>query len=213
MFRAELLACNAPPFDIGPDTLFVAYNASAELKCFLTRSWQFPAHVYDPYIAYRAESNLLLPYVPDEKRVKPRRRLSDACRAYGIKGWENIDKEALARDIGNGQWQKCGKEGVLDYCEEDVRNTAELLRRQIRGYGPFPPANMPLVLHWSNYAAKAVAMIEARGIPIDVELWNLVQENKAAVIGELLRQFDPSYGSEDPIYTPEGEWSYARFAR
>jgi DNA polymerase I len=41
----------------------------------------------------------------------------------------------------------------------------------------------------------------------------LVQENKAAVIGELLRQFDPSYGSNKPIYTPEGEWSYTRFER
>ena len=48
-------------------------------------------------------------------------------------------------------------------------------------------------------------------MPIDMALWNLVQENKAAVIGELLRQFDPSYGSDDPIYTPEGEWSYERF--
>ncbi len=69
------------------------------------------------------------------------------------------------------------------------------------------------MLHWSNYSAKAIAQIQARGMPIDVPLWNLVQENKAAVIGELLRQFDPSYGSEDPIYTPEGEWSYARFER
>ena len=42
-------------------------------------------------------------------------------------------------------------------------------------------------------------------------LWNLVQENKAAVIGELLRQFDPSYGSDKPIYAPDGQWSYARF--
>jgi len=42
-------------------------------------------------------------------------------------------------------------------------------------------------------------------------LWNLVQENKAAVIRELLRQLDPSYGSDDPIYTPDGEWSYERF--
>ena len=58
------------------------------------------------------------------------------------------------------------------------------------------------MLHWSNYSAKAVARIQARGMPIDMPLWNLVQENKAAVIGALLRQFDPSYGSEDPIYTP-----------
>ena len=31
------------------------------------------------------------------------------------------------------------------------------------------------------------------------------------MISELLRQFDPSHGSDDPIYTPDGEWSYARF--
>ena len=67
------------------------------------------------------------------------------------------------------------------------------------------------MLHWSNYSAKAIALIQARGMPIDMVLWNLVQENKAAVIRELLQQFDPSYGSENPIYTPEGEWSYERF--
>jgi DNA polymerase-1 len=50
-------------------------------------------------------------------------------------------------------------------------------------------------------------------MPIDMTLWNLVRENKKAVIGELLRQFDPSFGSEDPIYTPDGEWSYARLER
>ena len=51
------------------------------------------------------------------------------------------------------------------------------------------------MLHWSNYSAKAVAQIQAKGMPIDMPLWNLVQENKAAVIGALLRQFDPSYGT------------------
>jgi hypothetical protein len=48
-------------------------------------------------------------------------------------------------------------------------------------------------------------------MPIDIGLWNLVQENKAAVISELLRRFDPSHGDDDPIYTADGEWSYERF--
>jgi len=69
------------------------------------------------------------------------------------------------------------------------------------------------VLHWSNYSAKAVAQIQARGMPIDMALWNLVQENKKAVIRELLQQFDPSHSSDDPIYTPEGKWSYAGLER
>ena len=50
-------------------------------------------------------------------------------------------------------------------------------------------------------------------MPIDMKLWNLVQENKAAIIRELVLQFDPSQGSDYPIYTLEGEWSYARFER
>src|SRR6516162_5687312 len=79
------------------------------------------------------------------------------------------------------------------------KKTVELLRAQLRGRaGLFPPADIGLVLHWSNYSAKSVALIQARGIPIDIMLWNLVQENKAAVIRELIRQFDPSYGSEHP---------------
>ena len=68
-------------------------------------------------------------------------------------------------------------------------------------------------MQWSNYSAKAIAQIQARGMPIDMPLWNLVQENKLAVIGELLRQLDPSHGDDDPIYDGSGAWSYDRFER
>ena len=44
-------------------------------------------------------------------------------------------------------------------------------------------ADIARVLWWSNYSAKCIALIQARGMPIDVPLWNLVQENKTAVIG------------------------------
>jgi DNA polymerase I len=200
-----------PPFDIGPDTLFVAYSAWAEMTCFLTLGWKFPEHIFDQHTAYLAASNLLLPHNPDEVRKRPRKRLSDACHAYGIEGWENIDKEVIAADIGQGRWRDHGCDRVLEYCEEDVRASAALLRKQLRGRPGLPPVDVEHVLHWSNYSAKTVAQIQARGMPIDVPLWNLVQENKAAVIRYLLQRFDPGYGSNCPIYTPEGEWSYERF--
>ena len=167
--------------------------------------WQFPEHVFDLHTAYLATSNILLPYNPDEVRKRQRKRLSDACRAYGIPGWESIDKEMISRDIGEGRWRDHFREAVTNYCEEDVRAAMLLLRAQLAGATGKPPADVARVLHWSNYSAKAVALIQARGMPIDVPLWNLVQENKAAVIGALLRQFDPSFGSDNPIYTPEGE--------
>jgi hypothetical protein len=217
MWRGEF--GSAPPFDTGPDTLFVAYSAWAEMTCFMALGWRFPVHIFDLHTAYLAASNILPPHNPDEVRKKPRKRLSDACRAYGIEGWERIDKPTIAQAIGEGRWREHGREAVFDYCEEDVRMSVRLLRAQLRrhcdaaGRTLLPAADVERVLHWSNYSAKAVAQIQARGMPVDVELWNLVQENKKAVVGELLRQFDPSHGSEDPIYTPEGEWSYAHLER
>ena len=200
-----------PPFDTGPDTLVVGYSLWAEMTCFLVLGWRFPVHVYDLHTAYLATTNILLPYEPDEVRKKPRKRLSDACRAYGIEGWENIDKPELAKAIGEGRWHIYGREAVVQYCEEDVRNSAELLRRQLTGHGTRAPVNPELVMHWSIYSAKTVARIQARGMPIDMLLWNLVQENQLAVISALIRRFDPSYGSEYPIYSPDGEWGSARF--
>ncbi len=48
-------------------------------------------------------------------------------------------------------------------------------------------------------------------MPIDMYLWNLVQENKQAIVAALVRKFDPSQGTDHPIYTLEGEWTYERF--
>jgi hypothetical protein len=83
MWCDDLKAAAVPPFDIGDDAVFVAYSAWAELTCFKVLGWQFPRHVLDLHTAYLAASNVLLPHSPDEKRRRPRKRLSDACRAYG----------------------------------------------------------------------------------------------------------------------------------
>jgi hypothetical protein len=211
MWRGEF--GKTPPFDIGPDSLFVAYSAWAEMTCFMVLGWKFPEHIFDLHTNYLAASNVLLPYNPDEVRKRQRKRLPDACRAYGIEGWERIDKETIAEDIGNGLWRKYGREAVTDYCEEDVRKSVLLLIEQLRGRRHLPAVNVEHVLHWSNYSAKSVAQIQARGMPIDMPLWNSVQEHKPAVIRELLRRFDPSQGTNNPIFTPDGEWSYYRFER
>jgi hypothetical protein len=210
---------SAPPFDIDDDTLFVAYSAQAEMMCFQALGWRFPIHIFDQHTAYLAATNVLRPYEPDEEdRKKPRKRLVDACRAYDLEGWESIDKEAIAEDIGNGFWRKYGRERVLQYCEEDVAMSVALLKAQLRRYNDqrgrllLPAADVERVLHWSNYSAKSVAQIQARGMPIDVKLWNLVQENKKAVVTELRRQFDPSFHDDDPIFDVDGKWSRERLA-
>jgi hypothetical protein len=122
-----------PPFDIGEDTLVVGYSAWAEMTCFQVLGWKFPAHVYDLHTAYLATTNFLQPKVYGQTRKKESKKLADACRRYGIDGWEGIEKPQMAKDIGEGRWQIYGQPAVYDYCEEDVKNSAELLRRQLRG--------------------------------------------------------------------------------
>jgi hypothetical protein len=207
-----------PPFPTDDDTLFIAYSAWAELMCFIVLGWIFPVHVFDCHTCYQATTNFLLPATEDgEERKKPRKRLSDACRAYGIIGWENIDKPQMAKDIGEGRWHLYGRPAVFDYCEEDVRRTTELFRRQLDGIPGKPwglqPADVPCGLHWSEYSAKVIARVQAKGKRIDVPLWNLCQENKAAIVRELVRRFDPSQDSDDPIFDVDGSFENARFAR
>ena len=207
-----------PPFDIGPDTLFVAYTAWAEMTCFMVLGWQIPRAHLRP--AHRLPRRQQYPAAVQSGRSAkataqaPVRRLP-RLRNRGLGEHRQGDDRQRYRQ---GRWRDYGQEHVFEYCEEDVRKSVQLLRAQLRrhsiaGRTVLPAADVPRVLHWSNYSAKAVAQIQARGMPIDMPLWNLVQENKPAVIGELLRQFDPSHGSDDPIYTPDGEWSYARFER
>jgi hypothetical protein len=197
-----------PPFDIGDDTLFVAYSAWAEMTCFKVLGWTFPTHIFDLHTAYLAASNILRPKVDEETTYhKPKKGLASACRAYAIEGWEGIDKGTIAQDIGEGRWENYGTTAVFEYCEEDVRMSAKLLRAQLVGNGTYPAADVERVLHWSNYSGKSTALIQAAGMPIDMPLWNLVQHNKAAVVRSLIAHYDPSYGDDETIYTPEGEWS------
>ena len=182
MWREQLLTSTRSPFDINSNTLFSAYSAQAELTIFKVLNWPFPQHVFDLHTAYLASSNILLPYNPDEKRTKQRKRLSDACRAYGIEGWENVDKGQIAKDIGEGRWRDYGQQTVFDYCEEDVKKSVELLRAQVRGSNRFPRVDTDRVIFWSEYSAKAVARIQAKGIPIDMYRWNLILENRLTII-------------------------------
>ena len=116
------------------------------------------------------------------------------------------------KSIGNGTWRdRYSPADVIEYCEEDVRKSVELLKAQLRGTLVLPAVDPAKVIWWSEYSAKAVARIQARGMPIDVPLWDLVQQNKAAVVRCLLEQYDPSHYDDEPIYSMDGEWAYDQF--
>ena len=79
LWREQLLSSTRAPFDTHT-ALFVAYAAQAELTIFKVLGWQFPTHVFDLHTAYLASSNILLPYNPEEKRIKQRKGTSNNTR-------------------------------------------------------------------------------------------------------------------------------------
>src|SRR5205809_3085648 len=48
---------DVPAFSTGPDTLFVAFYASAELGCFKSLSWPMPARILDLFAEFRDRTN------------------------------------------------------------------------------------------------------------------------------------------------------------
>ena len=185
------------------------------MTCFMVLGWRFPDAHLRP--AHRLPGGQQRPAA-----VRPRRSYEQAAQALVRRLPRLRDRGLGAHRQGGdrqghrrGRWREYGRERSSTTAKKTcacrrcccVRSCAAAAVRSLL------PADVERVLHWSNYSAKAIAQIQARGMPIDMPLWNLVQENKAAVIGELLRRFDPSHGGDDPIYTPDGEWSYARFER
>jgi len=77
-----------------------------------------PKHIFDLHTCYLAATNILLPYDPDDKRNRPRKRLSDACKAYGVEGWERIDKDVISKDIGEAAVHISRQGGLPAICEE-----------------------------------------------------------------------------------------------
>jgi hypothetical protein len=96
-----------PPFDIGPDSVFVAYSAWAEMTCFQVLGWKFPQHIFDCHTAFLATTNVLRPHDPDEVYKRPRKRLSDAD-AYqrGDVYYAFARAAGLTHDQDHKHWKK-----------------------------------------------------------------------------------------------------------
>jgi len=63
---------SSPPYPTGPDVLFVAYYAPAELSCHLAVGWPLPARVLDLYAEFKClTSGLPTPHVGRESGAHP----------------------------------------------------------------------------------------------------------------------------------------------
>ena len=108
------------PFDVGPQSLFVAYYASAELGCHLVLDWPLPERVLDLYCEFRNQTNGC--------PVSCGNGLLGALAYFGLPAIGASEK-AEFRDLAlrGGPFTESERNGLLDYCQTDVDALKQLL--------------------------------------------------------------------------------------
>src|SRR5262245_5223255 len=143
LWRGEFGA--VPPFSIGPDALFVAYYASAELGCFRALGWPMPANILDLFTEFRDRTNGL--------ETPAGAGLVGALTFFGLDTIGSQEKDELrARILAGGPWSPDERIAILDYCESDVAALARLLQAML------PRIDLPRALLLGGYLAAAAAM-------------------------------------------------------
>ncbi len=181
-------ALNGPaPFDLGPETLYVAYYASAEMGCHLALGWPLPANVLDLYAEFRVQTN---------GRVLPNGGgLLGALAYYGQDGISTLEKTDMRELVlRGGPYTPAERQAVLDYCETDVIATEKLLRSMTPVLCAQP--RLAHALLRGRYT-KAVAHMEWLGIPIDTDMLGQLREHWHALQDELIAKVDQAYGVYD----------------
>src|SRR5262249_55213429 len=154
LWRDDLRGRRTPPYPIGPDSLFVAYLASAELGCHLALGWPLPARVLDLYVEFRNAAN----------GTKPAHGfgLLGALAYFGLDAMDAAEKKAMQElAIRGAPWTSAEREALLAYCESDVQALARLLPAML------PRLDLSRAVACRGRYMAAVARMEHAGIPID----------------------------------------------
>jgi DNA polymerase I len=187
----------APPYPTGPDVLFVAYNAVAEVSCHLALGWPAPERVLDLYTEYLARINSFR----DKGTDPPEAKLISALSSFGLDTIGAEEKRAMIDLIlSGGPWTPQQRLDILDYCESDVRALKRLLPVML------PMIDVPRALLRGRYMCS-VTRIERSGIPIDGGSLARLRQHWQSVQRQLIAA-DDSFG----VYDAECSFSAARFA-
>ena len=181
-----------PPFPIGPDTVLIAYYASAELGCFRAESWQPPIHVLDLFTEFRARTNgLILPHGAG---------LLGALTYFGLDG-VGLDKDEMRLlALRGGRWTANEQRALLHYCETDVLALERLLPVML------PRIDLPRALLRGRFM-KAAAAIEWAGVPIDMATLELLRRYWTDIQDDLIRAIDANYGVFDERSFSAERWA------
>jgi DNA polymerase I len=191
LWRGEFDA--VPPFPIGPDVLFIAYYASAELGCFRVLGWPKPANILDLFTEFRDLRNGVS--TPDGFG------LVGALKYFGLDTIGAQEKNELrALILAGGPWSADERVAILDYCATDIVALERLLPAML------PRIDLPRALLRGRYMAAAADM-EHNGVPIDMATLSLLRECWTDIQADLIRAID-EYGIYDDRTFKSERWAH-----
>lgn len=170
---------SAPPWAVGPNVMFVAYYASAELGCYRVLNWPTPERVLDLFCEFRCTTNGL----PTPAGAS----LLGALAFYGLDSVGSTEKIQMQEEIGGGTWEgRYSREDILNYCEGDVRALQRLFAAM------WPRIDLPHALLRGRYMAAAAAM-ENYGVPIDTKTLDLLKARWTDIQDQLVGEIDRDF--------------------
>jgi hypothetical protein len=182
LWRHDLARLRFAPYDVGPDTLTVAYFASAEMSVFLELGWPPPRYVIDLFAEFRCATN--------GWPLQAGRSLLGALTWFGLDHMTK-DRKAMMRDlVMKSDDVDVHQVDIGEYCLEDARSQRPLFETML------PSIEWPQALLRARYSGAAVARMEKVGTPIDVPLWHRLSE----LWGPLRVMLADSIGREFPVY-------------
>ena len=109
LWEDEIKMLKSPPYDIGSDSLFVAYYASAEMGCHLTLDWPLPTSVLDLFVEFRNLTN--------GRTLPSGAGLLGALVYFGLPTITSENKDEM-RDLAlrGGPWSIEEQRNLLEYC-------------------------------------------------------------------------------------------------
>ncbi len=166
-----------PPYDVGDNSLFVAYYASAELGCHLALGWPMPTRVLDLFAEFRCLTNGL--------PVPGGNGLLGASAYCGLDCLAAIEKQEM-RELAmrGGPYIEDERVALLDYCQTDVDALPKLLTKMV------DRIDLRYALIRGRYF-RAVAAMEHQGIPVDAELLGPLRKHWPEVQEKLIVRVDP----------------------
>jgi len=174
-----------PPFPVGPDSLFIAYVAQAELGCFLELGWPLPERILDLYTEFRAITN--------GHHLPHGRGLLGALAWHGLSSISKEEKRGMRELVlRGGPWTATERTAILDYCQSDVDPLGPLLERMLPAIRARPGDGGSQALRRGRYAA-AVARMERPGLPLDVAMLERLRKRWAAIKLDLIADVDRDY--------------------